>query len=108
MSLVMFSQTFGGGLFLAFAQTIFGHGLVDALKKYAPYVDAQAVISAGATSVRKVVNPEQLKGVLEAYNVGINHAFWLAAGCSAATFVFCWGMGWGSVKKKKKAAAPEV
>ncbi len=107
MSLVMFSQTFGGGLFLAFAKTIFSHGLVDGLKKYAPHVDAQAVISAGATSVRKVVNPEQLKGVLEAYNVRTNHAFWLAAGCSAATSVFSWGMGWRSVKKKK-AAAPEV
>lgn len=104
----MFTQTFGGGLFLAFAQTIFSHGLADGLHKFAPSVDAQAVIDAGATAVRKKVSPEQLGGVLEAYNFGINHAFYLAAASAAVTFVASWGMGFGSVKKQKKPKAEEV
>jgi hypothetical protein len=107
MSLVAFSQTFGGTLFLTFAQTIFSHSLVDGLKKFAPTVDAQAVIIAGASGIRQVVKPDQVEGVVEAYNLGINRNFYLAAGASVGAFVFCWGMGWHSVKKKK-VTAPEA
>lgn len=108
MALVMFTQTFGGGLFLSFAQTIFSNGLVEGLEKFAPSVDVQAVIAAGATAVRKVVSSGQLGGVLEAYNLGVDHCFYLAAACSAATFVASWGMGFGTVKKEKKTVVAEV
>jgi hypothetical protein len=108
MALIMFMQTFGGGLFLAFAQTVFSHGLEQGLRKFAPEVNAQAVIAAGATAIRKVVKPDQLSGVLEAYNLGISHCFYLAASSSAATFVFAWGMGWKTVKEEKKVAVPEA
>ena len=87
-------------MFLAFAQTIFSRGLVEGLKKFAPTVDAQSVIVAGASAFRQVVQPEQLEGVLQAYSLGIDRIFYLAAAGSVATFVFCWGMGWYSVKKK--------
>jgi hypothetical protein len=107
MSLFSFCQTFGGALFLTFAQTIFSHSLVDGLQKYAPTVDASAVIAAGASAIRQVVKPDEVEGVLEAYNLGINHNFYLAAGTAAATFVFCWGMGWHSIKKKK-VVTPEA
>jgi hypothetical protein len=101
MALVMSSQTFGGGLFLAFAQVIFSHSLVDGLAEFAPSVNAQTVIEAGATAVRNVVNAADLPSVLEAFNLGVNHCFYLAAACSAVTFVAAFGMGFGSVKKKK-------
>lgn len=101
MSLVGFFQTFGGTLFLAFAQTIFSRSLVDSLKKFAPTVNAQTVINAGASAIRRVVDPEDVPGVLKAYNLGVNRNFYLAVGASAGTFLFSWGMGWYSVKKKK-------
>ncbi|KAH8784717.1 efflux pump [Hyaloscypha finlandica] len=101
MSLVAFSQNFGGTIFLTFAQTIFSRSLIDGLKDYAPTVDAQAVIIAGASAIKRVVKPDQVQGVLEAYNLGVNRNFYLAAGASAGTFVFCWGMGWQSVKQKR-------
>jgi len=107
MSLVAFCQTFGGTLFLTFAQTIFSHSLVEGLKKFAPTVDAQAVIAAGASAIRQVVEPDQVEGVVEAYNLGINRNFYLAAGAAVGTFVFCWGMGWHSVKKKE-VVTPEA
>lgn len=94
-------------MFLAFAQTIFSHGLVTGLKKYAPTVDAQAVVTAGATAIGKVAKPDEIAGVLESYNLAINHIFYLSAGASVAMFACCWGMGWHSVKKKKEVA-PEV
>jgi hypothetical protein len=107
MSLVAFSQNFGGTLFLTFAQTIFSRSLIDGLKEFAPTVDAQAVIIAGASAIKRVVKPDQVKGVLEAYNLGVNRNFYLAAGAAAGTFVFCWGMGWQSVKQKK-VVTPEA
>lgn len=101
MSLVAFTQTFGGTIFLTFAQTIFSRSLLDGLKRFAPTVNAQAVVIAGASAIRQVVRPDEVEGVLKAYNLGINRNFYLAAGASVGTFVFCWGMGWHSVKKKK-------
>jgi membrane-bound metal-dependent hydrolase YbcI (DUF457 family) len=101
VSLAIFSQTFGGALFLAFAQTIFSHSLIAGLQKYASTVDRQAVVAAGATAIRKVVKSDEVAGVLQAYNLAINHNFYLAAGAAVGMFVSSWGMGWISIKKKK-------
>lgn len=101
MSLVVFSQTFGGTIFLTIAETIFSHGLISGLEKYAPTVDVQTVVAAGATAIREVVKPEEVAGVLEAYNLAINHDFYLAAGAALGILVCCWGMGWHSIKEKK-------
>jgi hypothetical protein len=107
MSLAVFSQTFGGAMFLSFAQTIFSHGLVVGLKEYAPTVDAQTVVTTGATAIRNVIKAEEVAGVVEAYNLAINHNFYLGAGAAVAMFVCSWGMGWHSIKKKK-VVAPEA
>ncbi|TAQ89078.1 hypothetical protein B7494_g2583 [Chlorociboria aeruginascens] len=101
MSIAVFSQTFGGALFLSFAQTIFSHELLVGLKKYAPTVDVETVITAGATNIRKVISKEDQPGVIQAYNFGTNSNFYLAAGAAVALFVFSLGMGWRSIKKKK-------
>jgi hypothetical protein len=108
MSLVVFAQTFGGALFLAFAQTIFSHGLTSNLAKYAPTVNPETVITAGVTALRHTVTKEQLPGVLEAYSKAVNHIFYLATGSAVAWFAFSWGTGWYSVKKKKEAAVAPV
>ena len=101
MSLVTFCQTFGGTLFLTFAQTIFNHSLAEGLDKFAPTVNPQEVINAGASAIRQVVKPEEVEGVLKAYNLGFDRNFYLSAGAALGTFIFCWGMGWHSIKKKK-------
>ncbi|RDL38696.1 Uncharacterized protein BP5553_03036 [Venustampulla echinocandica] len=101
MGLGIFCQSIGGALFLSFAQTIFSTSLVDALPDFAPEVDAQAVINAGAAGARDIVSKALLPGVLLAYNQAVSHVFYLAAGASAVAFVFSWGMGWKSVKKAK-------
>ncbi|KAF2103662.1 efflux pump [Rhizodiscina lignyota] len=101
MALIMFCQTFGGSLFLSFAQTIFDHSLIASLHKYAPAVNSEAGVSAGATAFRGIVNDADLPGVLRAYSVAIDHNFYLAAGASVGAFVCCWGMGWKKITKEK-------
>lgn len=102
LAIVIFSQLFGGALFLSFAQTEFTNGLTTLIPVHAPGVNPQTVIEAGASAVRQAVPEAALEGVLEAYNTTINRVFYLAAASAAAMFIFCWGLGWKSIKKAKK------
>jgi hypothetical protein len=107
MSLVIFAQTFFSSLFLSFAQTAFTNGLTDALPKFAPGVDVQAVVKAGASAFRTVVPAAFLPGVLLAFNQAVSHVFYLITGSVVGGFISSWGMGWKSIKKPK-VVAPEV
>jgi hypothetical protein len=107
MSTLIFTQTFSGALFLTFADLIFSNGLETAMPHFAPEVDVQAVIQAGATGFRTIVPAASLHAVLVAYNQAVNHVFYLLTGAGVALLIFSWGMGWKSVKKAK-VVAPEV
>jgi hypothetical protein len=100
-TLVVFSMTFGGTIFLTIAELVFSSSLRVGLREYAPSVDGAAVTSAGATGIRQVVRAEDLAGVLQAYTLAVDHVFYLAADGLAMTFVLCWGMGWRFIPKKK-------
>ena len=86
ISIVVFSQYFGSALFSSFADTIFTNNLKSSLRVFAPNVDAQIVIHAGASRVRDVVPAALIHGVLLAYN----HAV-------VQTFVSIFGNGTGSL-----------
>lgn len=107
MAIVVFFQTFGGALFLSFDQTTFSNGLKQALHQYAPEVDAEAVINAGATGFRAIVAKSSVDGIIMAYSQAVSHVFYVATGAACGAFIFCWGMGWKSIKKPKKVA-PEA
>lgn len=80
VSLAVFGQTFGGSLFLDFANLVFDSGVNAGLSEYAPTVDAQAVTAAGATAFREVVAKESLPGILRACSLAVDHAFLLDSG----------------------------
>ena len=103
MAVLIFSQTFGSSLFLAFSQTAFTNSLKTALRTFAPDIDVTTLLVAGASALREVVPQGSLSGVLLAYNQALKHVFYITAGTAVATFVFYWGMGWKNVKKVKKA-----
>jgi hypothetical protein len=107
MAIVVFFQTFGGALFLSFDQTTFSNGLKQGLHQYAPEVDAEAVINAGATGFRTLVAKSSLDGVIMAYSQAVSRVFYIAAGTACGAFIVCWGMGWKNIKKPKQVA-PEA
>jgi len=74
-ALVVFTQFFGGAVFIALAQTTFTNSLGPALAKFAPSVNAGFVIGVGATSLREAVHADELEGVLMAYNEALTHTF---------------------------------
>jgi hypothetical protein len=100
----MFSQSFGAAVFLSLAETVFSNSFGGLISKYAPSVNSQSVIDAGATGFRKIVSGTDLAGVLTAYAKSIDRVFYLAAGVGVACFVFTWGMGWKDLRKKKEVS----
>ncbi|TGO26054.1 hypothetical protein BPAE_0067g00260 [Botrytis paeoniae] len=97
-TLVIFFQYLGGALCLTFASIIFAVKLKSGLRVYAPTVDPQLVIEAGATAYRNVIPKDQVMNVVTAYNLAINHCFYLAAGLAAGVMLFVWGMGWKKIE----------
>lgn len=80
MAILFFSQSFGGSIFLTLAGVISSAGLRDQIPRFAPNVDPETVIAAGATGFRNVVAAEDLEGVLRAYARSLDWVFFLAAG----------------------------
>lgn len=105
MALIMFGQSFGAALFLSFAETIFSNSFSTLLPRYAPSVDAQSVINAGATGFRAIVSQANLPGVLIAYAKSIDRVFYLVVGMAGGCFIFAWGMGWKNLKRGKKVVS---
>ena len=104
MALLMFSQTFGGALFLSFSDTIFTNSLKALIPTYAPSIDANTVINAGANGFRRLISSSNLRIVLVAYAKSVNRVFYLTASAGVCCFIFTWGMGWKDIRKKKEVS----
>ena len=61
VALVIFSQSFGAAAFLSFSETIFSNSFGTLIPKYAPTVNGQSIIDAGATGFRKMCPEEILR-----------------------------------------------
>ncbi|KAJ6603601.1 major facilitator superfamily transporter [Mycena vulgaris] len=99
-SIIKFSQTLGGALFISIAQNVFANKLVSGLVENVPGVSPKLVLSAGATSLKDAVAPEFLAGVLEAYNQALVAAFYVAIAMSCLSLVGAVAMEWRSIKGK--------
>ena len=104
MALLMFSQTFGGALFLSFSDTIFTNSLKALIPTYAPSVDATTVINAGANGFRRLISGSNLVNVLVAYAKSVNRVFYRTASAGVCCFIFTWGMGWKDIREKKEVS----
>ena len=108
MALVMFSSTLGGALVLSFSQTILTNSIRSLIPKYAPNVNPETIIAAGATGIRKVVPQADFPGVLISYTKSIDRVFYLCAGTSVGVFLASFGMGWKDIRPKKGPAETEA
>lgn len=74
-ALVVFSQNFGASLFISLGQTVFQNRLLSTLVEYAPEVEANQIIEAGAANYRAIVPETSLGGVIEAFNEAVTSIF---------------------------------
>ncbi|KAI0968226.1 efflux pump [Xylaria arbuscula] len=101
MSLIVFSQTFGGSVFLTVANVLFTSELRTALSELAPQVSADLITSTGATAFRSIVPMKDIPKVLQAYSKAVSAAFYLSAALAVVYLIFSWGMGWLDIRKLK-------
>ncbi|KAF2804778.1 MFS general substrate transporter [Mytilinidion resinicola] len=103
-SLVQLFQFLGGSVFLSISQALFTNQLTSSLSKLGSVgigrAEIDKILSAGTSSVRKIVTEAQLSAVIGAYNHGIVSAFYIATAAAAVAFVFTFGLEWRSVKPK--------
>lgn len=87
MSDVLFFQFIGGTFGIGIAQAIFNNGLIRSIPNLAPGVTTIEVLNVGAYDLQNVFSGETLRGVLEAYMVGLHNA-WVMSIAGAAVAVF--------------------
>ena len=98
MAILTSSQTFGGAVALSIAQAIFTLGLRTNIPKYAPAVNLEAIIEAGATGFQSIVPPSELI----AYCKSINRAYYFVASPSVVQFAFSWVSGGNRSRLRKR------
>jgi hypothetical protein len=89
---------------LVFSNTIFTNSLKTLVPKYAPSVNPQVVINAGATGIRTMIEGAELVGVLVAYAKSVDRVFYLTAGAALGSFTFGWFMGFKDIRKKNQVS----
>ncbi|KPM46057.1 hypothetical protein AK830_g499 [Neonectria ditissima] len=107
-AVLVFSQTFGGAVFVSISNVIFHGRLKSELQDRLPHLDANAIINAGATGVDTVVSAKDLPGALAAYAKGVDAVFYLAVAAACVMFTSAWGMGWKDIRKKASVKKGDV
>ena len=100
MALIIFAQSLGPAIVLVLCNVIFLSSLSSQLREKAPQVDSAAIIRAGATGFRKIIQADDLSGVLAAYANSVDRVFYLVTAVAAACALVLWGMGWIDLRKK--------
>ncbi len=86
---------------ISIAQNIFSNTLIQEIPKYTTGINPAKIIAAGATHIRDVTPPDQLAGVLTAYDIAVTRSFILSIACAGFAFLCSLLFEWKSVKGKK-------
>lgn len=107
MAIALFCQSIGAATWLVAANAVFNNGLRQQLQRRIGEigVDPDFIVSAGANSIRQIVQGDRLAAALECYTEAISHVMYLGVGLSVVTFVFGTGLGWKDIRVAKKLQA---
>lgn len=100
-AIAIFFNSLGGAIAISVAQNIFSNTLISQIPKLTRNIDPAIIIGAGATNIRAVTPPEELPGVLEAYNVAVTSSFLLPLASAVVACLCSLLFEWRSVKGKK-------
>lgn len=100
MALMFFMQQLGGSVFLSVGQNIFSSQLVDSLSGIAG-LNTEAIVNTGATALRNIVRPNELKKVTDAYSYALTRVFILTAALGACMILGVVMVEWKSIKGDK-------
>jgi Major Facilitator Superfamily len=100
-SLMFFSQSLGGAIFLCVAQNVFTNKLVSGLSDVAG-LDASTVVNMGATDLASFIPANLLPIVLIAYNKALTTTFYVPVAIASISIFAGLCMEWKSVKGRKR------
>ncbi|QSZ33142.1 hypothetical protein DSL72_002728 [Monilinia vaccinii-corymbosi] len=99
---VVASQSFGGAIFVSVGNNILQNQLIASSKDgRLPGVDIQAVLDAGATGFRSVVDADQLPALLTEYNGALQKVFIASVPVTILALIASLFLEWKSVKTHK-------
>ncbi|GAM85995.1 hypothetical protein ANO11243_040050 [Dothideomycetidae sp. 11243] len=104
VSLIVLSQTLGGGVFSSVVQNVVNSALIKNLVGFPVKLNAAAVVNAGATAIRAEIPPQYLRQFLILYNNAISKGFLVAVGTSSVVIIGAASMEWVNLKKKRAEA----
>ncbi|KAJ5950761.1 uncharacterized protein N7479_009174 [Penicillium vulpinum] len=102
-SIIVFTQTLGGALFISIGNNVFRNKLVEYLAKNLPNLDPALILNTGVTGLRSVVDKTDLPAVLLAYNDALTQTFIVSAAVASVSMIGALGVEWKSVKGKDLA-----
>ncbi|KAF2496441.1 MFS gliotoxin efflux transporter glia [Lophium mytilinum] len=85
IGIMLMCQSISGAYFVAVAQSLFANRMLQALKTFAPNINALTVISTGASEIQHAFKGGDLVAVRSAYMVGIKDVFAFSLAGSALT-----------------------
>ncbi|KAI1406173.1 MFS general substrate transporter [Hypoxylon fuscum] len=100
MAFMVFTQSLFPAIVLSLCNLVLVSSLKTQLSSHAPNADAVAVIKAGATSLRNVVEAVDIDGVITAYANSVDQVFYLVVAMVTISGLFIWGIGWQDIRKK--------
>ena len=106
IALVMFCQQMGGAVFVSVAQSVFTNRLVNGLTNVAG-ISPTVIVNTGATDLRRVIDPSNLRGVLVAYNGALTKTFTVAVAMSCFSIIGALCIEWKNIKPKKQPDVAE-
>ncbi|RMZ91568.1 hypothetical protein DV736_g1158, partial [Chaetothyriales sp. CBS 134916] len=104
-AIAMFSQVFGGALFVSVAQNVFNNRLTNELVVDAKGLDPSIILHIGATSLADAVPEAFLPGVRKAYNTALTETFYIAVAMVSLSVIGAIFVEWKNVKGMKPAVA---
>ncbi|KAK4943234.1 hypothetical protein LTR10_017076 [Elasticomyces elasticus] len=107
VSLLFFFRNLGGALFLSIAENVFENELIGGLK-HIPGLDGATILRAGATGMRKVIDPQYVQEVLVVYNGALVKVYYCAVAVSVASIIGSLTMEWRNVKKVREQQRMEM
>lgn len=99
VAITFFAQQLGGAIFVTVGQTILSTLLVSQLKGV-PGLDPSTIVRTGATDLHKVVAPQFVGTVIEAYNHALTRIFYCALALSLAQLFAAAFIEWKNIKKQ--------
>ena len=86
-AILLFFQTVGGAFMVSAAQAAFVNVLIKVLPRSAPDLNPLAVVSTGATQLRRVFPADQVPGILVAYMRGLKISFAISLASTGVAFI---------------------